>query len=174
MRRARSQFVSEWTSYLQKLTKLLEEQMGKKNQALSTLADTEERWLQQLHTSSKEIKKQSGAGLAAVEISSEDDTEDMDVQDSMVAEAAALEAQRAAVAETSLQQEVALVEALRLATAAAAAHEEEFRERTPRRRSSGKADEAAEDKAAQAHATKGNASDGQVKKESKPPPQGAR
>ena len=174
VRRARSQFVSEWTSYLHKLTKLLEEQMGKKNTALAKLAETEERWLQQLHTSSKEIKKQSGAGLAAVEISSDDDAEDMDMQDHMVAEAAAQEAQRAAVIETSQQQEAALVEAMRLATAAAAAHEEEFRERTPRRRNSGKPDEAAEDKATPMQASKGAASDKPIKAEAKPPPQGAR
>ena len=172
VKRARSQFISEWTMYLRQLTTLLEEQMAKKNTALASLADTEERWMQQLQTSSREIQKQSGRGLDTVDVDSSDAEHDMDMQDSQVAEAAASEAQRQAVTARSLKQESALMEALRQASKAAAEHEEEYRERTPRRRSGSKAP--GDDDKTQSTADKdGSGTVPQGEKAKTPPPQKA-
>ena len=174
VKRARSAFVTEWTAYLQKLTTLLQEQLDRKNLALATLAETEEKWLQQLLSSSREIKRQSGTGIEPVDVSSEDDMDAIDEQDAMVAEAAAAEAQRAKATETSKRQELALMDALKQATAAAAAREEEYRERTPRRRSNKASGEEKPEDNKDAAAPKGGADDKTKGAEQQQPPRGAR
>ncbi|CAE7517987.1 ABCB5 [Symbiodinium sp. CCMP2592] len=135
IRRARSSFVQEWSAYLVKLTELLQKQLVTKDAAMASMAESEEKWIQQLTTSTREIKKQSAVGLEkAEEISS--GSEDMEVQETEVSISAALDAQRQAAIEKSRQQEGRLIEALKSASEAAVQQEDQYRERTPRRKRS--------------------------------------
>ena len=130
IRKTRSQFVREWTSYLEQLTTLLEKQLHQKAEAMASLATAETGWQEQLASASKAIRQQMAAGTQTIPGSSDEEQEAMEAE---VDADAAAEAQRQLVVEHSQQQEKSLLSALQSAAQAAEAQAQQYRERTPRR-----------------------------------------
>ena len=117
--------------YLRQLAELLQKQTEQKNEAMHQMAQSEERWMSVLQSTSRALQRQSGSGVGTAEFvdASSSGEEDMAVDAS-----AAADASRQVAVEHSHQQETALMQALQAASAAAVVQEEEYRERTPRRR----------------------------------------
>ena len=127
LRKARSQFVREWTSYLESLTQLLEKQMGQKSEAMASMAEAEESWQVQLGEATRAIRQQTAPDTLTIEDSDED------AMDAEIDMDAAAEASRQKAVEHSQQQEQGLLSALQSAVKASDAQAQQYRERTPRR-----------------------------------------
>ena len=127
LRKARSQFVREWTSYLESLTQLLEKQMGQKSEAMASMAEAEASWQAQLGEATRAIRQQTAPDTLTIEDSDED------AMDAEIDVDAAAEASRQKAVEHSQQQEQGLLSALQSAVKASDAQAQQYRERTPRR-----------------------------------------
>ena len=68
IRGAREQFLQEWASYIGALSELLEKQLQAKAENLRKLEESEEKWMQQLHNTTRAITMIAGAPFPVSEV----------------------------------------------------------------------------------------------------------